>query len=395
MTPREHQTNIAKDGYEILKMYGLVYLAMEERTGKTLTSILIAETSKANNILVITKKKAIDGWLDTLSKFKHTKKYDVTNYESLHKLNKAYDLVIVDEAHSNVSAYPVMTKTWKAVYAFTKGKPIILLSATPSAQTYSQLYHQLKLSNWSPWVKLKSFYEWFRIYGIPETKFLAGRQIIVYDKVKPEAFESCKHLFISYTRTELGFEHEPNDVLHYVDLLDTTKKMYNTILKDKYYEVSNTEYVADTPMKLMVGLHQIEGSTLKVTEDLSVNLLGCEKISYILSVFGDTKDMVIFYHYKQEEKFLNIHFKNARILQATSFAEGVDLSMYKTLVIYSMDFSTARYSQRRARQCNMLRGEPIDVHYILVKGGVSEKVYNTVAVNKTNFIDKYFDKDFL
>jgi hypothetical protein len=82
-----------------------------------------------------------------------------------------------------------MTKTWKAVYAFTKGKPIILLSATPSAQTYSQLYHQLKLSNWSPWVKLKSFYEWFRVYGIPETKFLAGRQIIVYDKVKPEAFE--------------------------------------------------------------------------------------------------------------------------------------------------------------------------------------------------------------
>jgi hypothetical protein len=60
-----------------------------------------------------------------------------------------------------------------------------------------------------------------------------------------------------------------------------------------------------------------------------------------------------------------------------------------------MDFSTARYSQRRARQCNMLRGEPIDVHYLLVKGGISEKVYQTVAINKQNFIDKYFNKSYL
>lgn len=395
MTPRTHQSKIAIDGYKLLQQYGLVYLAMEERTGKTLTSILIAEMSKADTILVITKKKAIVGWEDTLAKFKHTKKYTVVNYESLHKIVGTFDLVIVDEAHSNVSAYPVMTETWKAVYAFTKGKPLVLLSATPSAQTYAQLYHQLKLSNWSPWKQHKNFYDWFKVYGIPETKFLAGRQIMVYDKVKPEAFESCKHLFISYTRIELGFAHEPNDVLHYVDLLDTTKKMYNTILKNKYFSYESLEYAADTPMKVMLGLHQIEGSTLKINEETSLNLLGCEKVQYILNNFGDIKDLVIFYHYKQEEKFLKLYFKNATILQATSFAEGVDLSMYKTLVIYSMDFSTARYSQRRARQCNMLRGEPIDVHYLLVKGGISEKVYQTVAINKSNFIDKYFDKSYL
>ena len=35
----------------------------------------------------------------------------------------------------------------------------------------------------------------------------------------------------------------------------------------------------------------------------------------------------------------------------------------------------------------MTRAKPIDVHYLLVEGGISEQVYNTVAVNKTNFID--------
>lgn len=393
MTPKEHQSNIAIEGYKILKSFGLVYLAMEERTGKTLTSILIAEMSKADNVLIVTKKKALTGWGDTLQKFKHTKKYTTINYEALHKISGTFDLVIIDEAHSNLSGYPTLSETWKKVFKFTKGKPIIFLSATPSAQTYAQLYHQLKLSSWSPWAKYKNFYDWHKAYGIPEVKFLAGRQIQIYDKIKPITYEEVKHLFISYTRVELGFEHEPNDILHYVELSDSTKKVYNTLLKRKALLdiVKDVDYAADTPMKLLLGLHQIEGGTLKIDDRYSINIHK-DKIDYILKEFGDSKDIVIFYNYKQEELLLKSIFKEATILQATSFAEGVDLSMFKTLIIYSMDFSTARYSQRRARQCNMHRNEPIDVHYLLVKGAISEQVYTTVAKNKTNFIDSYFNR---
>lgn len=57
-----------------------------------------------------------------------------------------------------------------------------------------------------------------------------------------------------------------------------------------------------------------------------------------------------------------------------------------------MDFSTAKYTQRRARQCNMKRDTPIDFHFLLVKGGISEQVYKTVAINRTNFVDSYFKK---
>ena len=58
MIPWPHQISLAEQGLSILKKYGIVYLAMEERTGKSLTAILMAETSLAKRILIITKKKA-------------------------------------------------------------------------------------------------------------------------------------------------------------------------------------------------------------------------------------------------------------------------------------------------------------------------------------------------
>ena len=392
MNPYQHQVDISSQALDILRKHMIVYLAMQERTGKTLTSILICEQTKCNNILVITKKKALVGWIDTLSKYKHNKTYECINYESLHKCTFKPDLVIIDEAHSNLGAYPKVGKMWKEVFKFTKGKPIIYLSATPSAQTYAQLYHQFKLSSWTPWIKYPSFYNWHKDYGIENIIYLGGRQLKQYNEVKSEkVMGDVEHLFISYTRTELGFEHEPNDILHYIDLSSEIKEYYNSLLKDRVATVAGTEVIADTVMALRTKLHQIEGATLK-QEDKNIFLSKIDKIDYILKTWGDSDNLVIFYQYQNELSLLKQTFKSATILQGTSFAEGVDLSMYETCVVYSMDFSTAKYTQRRARQCNMKRDTPIDFHFLLVKGAISEQVYQTVAVNRTNFVDSYFNK---
>ena len=99
------------------------------------------------------------------------------------------------------------------------------------------------------------------------------------------------------------------------------------------------------------------------------------------------------FQYKADLMKLERHFKNARLLQATSYAEGVDLSTYKHLVIYSQDFSTSKHTQRRARQANLERKEPINVHFLLVKKAISEQVYKTVSLNKTNFVDSVFERE--
>lgn len=387
MKPYPHQIKIAEEAYNKLAQYGLVYLSMEERTGKSLTAILTCEKTIRNRILIITKKKAIDGWEETLKKFQPSKYYKVINYEALHKIATNWDLIILDEAHANLSRFPKLGTRWYNVKEFTKGKPLIYLSATPSAQSYSQLYPQLKLSDWSPYAKWTTFYDWHRAFGIPKEIYIGSKRVKQYNECKPIAKEYVEHLFISYTRKELGFEHEPNDILHYVDLNEETREIYNKLNKDAI--IPELDYIADTPMKKLVGLHQIEGGTLK-NEDNYTTLPNKEKISYIKATFGDVQSLVIFYQYKQEELKLKEEFNNATILQGTSFAEGVDLSHFETLVVYSMDFSTARYTQRRARQCNMNRGEPIDVHFILVHGGISQQVYDTVAINKANFVNSYF-----
>jgi len=431
MTPYEYQLKIAKEAYTVLQRYGLVFFAMEERTGKTLASIVLAEMTIRKNVLVVTKKGGLmgekeknyktakEGWFGTLNAYatligKHQwltndgTLFTVVNYHGIHtkyktpasktayKLNfkkGIYDLIILDESHNYLSAYPKVGVIWKSIRKLTDGLPVIYLSATPNAQGYQLLFNQLRLSNWSPFKAYKDFYRWFEYYGIPSKVRTAYGLQETYKKCKVSAWEEVKHLFITYTRKELGFEHEPNDVLHYVELDKPTKELYNKATEELILPIPQVEegILLDSSMKERTSLHMLEGGVAKNGDDYYV-LNNDEKIQAILRDFGDSEYNYIMYHYKAEHTKLEKYFKNTRLLQATSNAEGVDLSMYKIGIIYSQDWSTARHSQRRARQANKNRKEPINVHYYLVKDAISDQVYDTVSINKTNFIDSLYER---
>lgn len=392
MTPFPHQIKLAQSIIEVLLANGIAYLASEERTGKTLSAILACEQMKYKNILVITKKKALDGWNGTLKAYKHNKTYTVTNYHQAHKQGEDYDLIILDEAHNYISSFPKPSAMWKGLRSLCSQKPIIYLSATPNAQGPQQLYHQFALSSFSPWRKYPNFYSWFKTFGKPYTVEINGIKINQYDRCNVDMVMECvEHLFITKTRKELGFEHEPDDEKHYIELHPDTRAVYNELLQHELVELKAGWLVCDTKPKLRFALHQLEGGTAKINNEHIV-LANTEKVDYIKKHFGDTEDVVIMYNYIAEGIKLNQEFNKAKILQATSFAEGVDLSMHKHLIIYSQDFSTARHTQRRARQANKNRKEPIIVHYLLVKKGLSEQVYKTVSINKKNFVDTTFTR---
>ena len=157
------------------------------------------------------------------------------------------------------------------------------------------------------------------------------------------------------------------------------------------YAKYGIEMPLDTPMKQRTTVYMLEGGVAKV-ENKYYDLPNQEKIDYIKETWGDTDDMVIMYHFIAEGQKLRKHFKNALILQGDSFAEGVDLSHKKHLIIYSMSFSTSRHIQRRARQANKNRKEPIKVHFLLVKKGISEAVYESVAKKKVNFTKNSYER---
>lgn len=420
MKPKPHQIALAKEGTKVIKENAIVYLGSEERTGKTITALLIAESINITSVLIITKKNAKKGWNETLTALPHDKIYRLTNFHQAHKITVPYDLVIVDEAHNYISSYPKRSPMWKAIKSITIGKPLILISATPHAQGYQMMFNQLALSSWSPWAKYSTFYAWFEEYGLGKKKFIKGKWVNDYTQVDDERIEKeISHLFVTRTRKELGFEHEPNDVLHYIELNDTTKSQYNYIMKHKVIELKDNVLLLDTPMKLRTSLHMLEGGIAKNTvyspdfdktnvvysyrekiEDVYsyhvyYELGNREKIDYILKTWGDKDNIAIMYHYKGDLYKLKQVFKNVSFFQSVSDAEGIDLYQFEHLIIYSQNFSTAQHTQRRARQANMNRETPINVHHLLVKKAISEQVYKTVAINKVNYVDSRFERELL
>ena len=374
----------------------IVYLATEERTGKTLASILIAEAcDNVNSVLVLTKKKALKDWKDTLRRFPHDKKYTVANYHQCRKFSRP-NLLILDESHNYISGCPDQPVLHKYMQEnISIGIPIIYLSATPHAQGYQMLYHQFALSSWSPWRKYNNFRHWFTKYGIPSTVWVNSKERAVYTKTYEDlVLPDIQHLFITKTRKELNFPHEPVDKLHYIELDQSTKDIYNELIEDKMYEFGEHVLLCDSPMKLRSSLHMLEGGVAKLENEYIV-FNNREKINYILKTWGDTEEIVIYYQYIAEGQKLRLAFRKATILQGTSHAEGIDLAHKDTIIIYSQDFSTARHSQRRARQAAMHRDRPITVHFLLVRSAVSAQVYKTVSVNKQNFVDSVFERRLL
>lgn len=416
---RDYQLEGAKENLALLFENKFTYLAWEERTGKTGTILRMCDTlhemGKVNKVLVLTKVKAKDGWLEQIEDFGADKNctFVVSTYHSCHKVVDDYDLVILDESHNYISGVPKPSAIWKKVKKLTAGKPIIYASATPHAQGFFQLYHQFALSSWSPWKDFRNYYRWYEEYakrdaaGNTVKTWIQGVPRETYKDVDVERLEKeVAKYFSSKTRKELGFKHEPQDRVHYVQLGAGAVKACQKLSKDKLisFTVDGKRFVynADTTSKLRTALHQLEGGTIIVTAEelrgdqvMEIEREGLilnerSKIDYIKDTFGDTNEMVVMYNFKAEKEKLEEEFDNALILQATSFAEGVDLAHKKHLIIYSQDYSVARHTQRRARQASMSRTSEIIVHHILVKKGISEQVYDVVCVNKKNFVDSRF-----
>jgi predicted helicase len=80
---RDYQLDIANRGSDILKKLSLLYLAMEVRTGKTATSMKIAEMYGAKKVLFLTRKKAVSSILEDYNDFGYQFDIVVTNHESL------------------------------------------------------------------------------------------------------------------------------------------------------------------------------------------------------------------------------------------------------------------------------------------------------------------------
>jgi len=400
---RDYQIELSNKGFEILKKKGLVYLAMEVRTGKTATALQIANLYKAKRVLFLTKKKAINSILSDFKDFNFNYELDVINNESIHKVVLKYDLIISDEHHRN-GAFPKPNKVTKIIKEKFGNVPMIFLSGTPTPENFSQIYHQFWLSNKTPFKNYANFYKWAKEFVNVKKKYLGYAEVNDYTDAKQDKIKNIiDSYFIRFTQSEAGFSTDVKEEIIEVEMNTLTYKIANTLKKDNIYNGKNDVIIADTGAKLMNKLTQIYSGTIILESGNSITLDN-SKLLAINEKFNKNK-IAIFYKFKQELEMIKDFYKdnicfdldtfdnsNKNIaLQIVSGREGISLKNADYLIYLTPDFSATSYWQSRDRLTTMDRKEN-KVFWIFAKGGIEKNIYKSV-MDKKNYTLSQFKKD--
>jgi len=404
MQYRPYQQEIIQKGSEIIARYSFLYLAMEVRTGKTLTSFGIAQAIKVSSVLFVTKKKAISSIEKDYEILQPSFNIQIINYESLHKIEGKYDLIILDEAHG-MGAFPKPSKRAKQAKLLVMENKcyVILLSGTPTPESYSQMYHQVYFCTNNPFGMYKNFYRFADDYvEVVERKFnsmpvrdYSGGHISIIEKMKP--------FTITYTQKEAGFLVENKEQVLLVDIDPKTLKMIRQLKKDLVIQGKTEDILADTAVKLMSKVHQLCSGTVKFESGNSM-VLDYSKANYIKNYFAKKK-IGIFYKFKEELSALKEVFKDnvcttleefdstnkSIALQIQSGREGISLKNAEALVYYNIDFSATSYWQSRDRMTTKDRRKN-KIYWVFARKGIESQIYKTVT-NKKDYTLSHFKSD--
>ena len=404
---RKYQTDIIEKGTNVIGKKKFVYLSMEVRTGKTLTSLGILNNIGVKTVLFITKKKAIDSIYDDFKLLDPVFSLLVVNYESLHKVDqKGWDAIVCDEAHS-MGAFPKPSKRAKQVKEIIiKNNPfVIFLSGTPTPESFSQMYHQVYGLIQSPFSKYTNFYKFAKNYVVPKTKRIGGFIVNDYSTGKQSILDEMKPYSISYTQKEAGFKSKINEEVLYVNPPAMITSLCSKLKKDLVVEGKENVILADTGVKLMQKLHQMYSGTVKFESGKSM-VLDTFKAQYIYDNFC-TQKIGIFYKFKEELNAIKkVYGDNictdlstfestdkSIALQIVSGREGISLKKADILLYYNIDFSATSYWQSRDRMTTKDRPEN-KVVWIFTKGGIEPDIYKAVS-KKKDYTLKHFKRDLL
>jgi hypothetical protein len=403
MQLRPYQVDLSRKWAEILEKYWIVYFAMEVRTGKTLTALETIRLMGYKNVLFITKKRAFSSIEKDYEYYKDFFGITIINKESIHKIEGLFDCMVLDEAHQ----YGALPKPWmntKIIHQKYKHLPTLYLSGTPSPESYSQMYHQLWISQRSIWSDYSNFYKWARDYvtiGIIHTSYWQANDYSKANDIKIK--KDLDPIMLSFSQNEAGFSTTINEKIHCIPAIHSTYGLAKKIIKDRVIEGKDEIILADTGVSLQQKLHQIYSWTVKF-ESGNAMTLDTTKAEYIRKNFWK---VWIFYIYKQElvalqsiywddlttdlEEFNTTNKSIA--LQIVSGREWISLALAEDLVFYNISFSAVSYWQARDRLTTKDRKNN-NVHWIFTEWGIEQKIYDCV-MNKRNYTLSIFKKDYV
>ena len=405
---RDYQIRIINTATGVLQAHRFVYLSMEVRTGKTLTALGVAEKLGIQNLLFVTKKKAISSIEADYKKLMPSYQITVINYESLHKVEGVFDFLVLDEAHT-LGAYPKPSKRTKLVkQIILRQNPfVVLMSGTPTPESFSQIYHQVYACAKNPFSQYKTFYKFAKEYVNVTQQMFHSMPSNNYDDGKPEILDRMKPYMISYTQKEAGFKSKIQEHVLKVQMSELTYKFVKEMREHGLIEGKKTKEVilGDTGVKKMSKIHQLFSGTVKL-ENGKRMVTDLSKAKFIRTQFKNQK-IGIFYKFKAEYEALKQVYGDALTddledfdtttksiaLQIVSGREGISLKKADCLVYYNIDFSALSYWQSRDRMTTK-DSTASDVYWIFAEKGIETKIYKTVT-KKKDYTLKHFEKDLL
>jgi hypothetical protein len=414
MDLRPHQLAAADDLLTRVSRDGWAYLAGEVRVGKTLTVLEVARRLGVTRCLFLTKKKAIASIEADRDALGLTDRVHVTNYEQVHKLVGHYDLLILDEAHC-LGAYPKASLRARQVAGELGYDRCILLSGTPSPESLSQLYHQIRiasaagLSTAVPWQQ-PSFYKWAAAgYVNVRTKRVGtGQEVNDYSYANPEVImaDLAPHM-VRITQQQAGFQTQIIEQVHQVRMAPQTYADAGKLMRDDVVTVgTGWPVVADTAAKQMQKLRQMYSGTVIPENTFGTGIIfDTSKVDYIRKTFRGR--LAVLYCFQAEGVMLRQAYgllatdspevfaarpDSVFIGQVQASREGVNLSPADDLVFLGIDYSALSYLQGRDRASALGRTVPPRVHWILAANSLELKVYDKVRA-KESYTAAHFRAD--
>ena len=431
----DYQIPMIAQAVEAIKKHRVVYLASETRVGKTAVSILAAQRyvddeGKDYEIVFVTKAGVMSSITEQIKTLRDAGllKRDVlvVSVDSLHKLQWKRDTIfILDEAHS-VGAYPLPSKRAIQMREVCSLRPVILLSATPTPESYTMIFHQF----WAVGCE--------DIFGSPGMNFwqFAARYVDVYTETRPRRggapvmqknYSRAKWNLIepiiaphriSTTKADAGFAHtDVETTIYRVQIPAYLRKAIDEIKPPKRKkgepeppsvrstEINGVKITVRSPAETMSKIHQLCSGTVIDNDDNKV-IVSTHKIAMVDRALHEFGKIAVFYKFVAEKEMLSMFYgdrltddpiefqdKPGMIFcgQFQSKREGIDLSSAGALVFFNIDHAYLSYEQTKNRIMNYKRKETPHLVLIFSQDGIEEKIYKCV-LQKKNFTAAHYTR---
>lgn len=416
----------------------------EQRTGKCLITISIADEKKIDHALVLCPKKAVGEWVREIRKHTHKKTYKtnwdiihydavLANYQTWKKIAKTHEgnptsMVVADEAHRLKNRTKKISKRMRFLARHFKHR--LALTGTPISESLQNAWGVMDFVYPHVVVKKQIVQQGlFGSYAQFAQKFLTmggfkGKQIVGYHD--EDIFKTIfhKHAFrvtlneargkiIRVRKRKLIFKLGKKSQRHYDELEEDLSTIVNKHRIDaplvitqtmKMQQVTGGFLIETAPKKKNNIIHKVGLSkVIKLFESITERMLKekiviCCRFSHEIELIKRLlikNLMAVPYCIHGKAQYDEAEAKKFAVVIIQSQAGmAIDLSWAKHLFFYSWDYSFVNYEQMRFRT----RAYDMDCaneYYLIAEGTIDEVLYEAVTRKKkfaTLVVDTFREK---